>query len=77
MTSLDLGDPEMSAEHLLGTVYSTATVVQPHVPTELLLNRFREVGGSLAQYEAGLRFALTAGWLVLDKGGIRIVRRMD
>ena len=57
---------------LLGTVYSTATVTKPGVPTELLLARCRQAGVSKAQYEAGLRHALKVGWLVLDEAGTTV-----
>jgi hypothetical protein len=66
---LDLSIPEAAAEHLLGTIYSTSTVAQPKVPTDLLKSRFLRDGGSLAQYQVGLDFALTKGWLVLNDSG--------
>ena len=66
-------NPEYVADvMLLGTVYSTATVVKPGVPTELLLARFRQAGGTQAQYDAGLRHALDVGWLVLDEAGTSV-----
>jgi hypothetical protein len=66
-------DPDYVADIMLvGTVYSTATVAKPWVPTNLLLERFRQAGGTPAQYEAGLRYALEADWLVMDETGTSV-----
>jgi hypothetical protein len=66
-------DPDYVADIMLvGTVYSIATVAKPWVPIDLLLKRFRREGGTLAQYEAGLRYALEADWLVMDEASTSV-----
>lgn len=65
-------DPAYVADMLLGTVYATATVIKPGVRKEGLWARFRDAGGTKAQYEAGLRHALQIGWLVLDEVGTSV-----
>jgi len=66
---LDLSIPEAAAEQLLGTIYSTSTIAQPKVPVDLLKSRFLRDGGNLAQYQVGLDFAQSKGWLVLNDLG--------
>ena len=39
------------------------------MPTALLIEQFHRAGGTLAQYKAGLRFALEADWLVTNQSG--------
>ena len=66
-------DPDYVADLiLLGKVYSTSTIVKPWVPTELLLDGFRQVGGSQTQFEVALRYALATNWLVLDEAGLAV-----
>ena len=66
-------DPDYVAEAmLLGKVYSTSTTAKPWVPIKLLLDGFRQVGGSEAQFEAALRYALAKDWLVLDEAGTAV-----
>ena len=66
-------DPNYVADiMLLGKVYSTSTTAKPWVPIALLLDGFRQVGGSETQFEAALRYALAEDWLVLDEAGTAV-----
>lgn len=66
VAKMDLANPEIAASRVLNSVYSQATVLQPCVALEIIKDQFSQDGGTLAQYEAGLRLALKNGWLIIN-----------
>ena len=65
-----LADPEKAARKLLEIANAAEAVQDGRIHIELLNEPFLRAGGSADEYRAGIKIAITKGWLIKHESGV-------
>jgi hypothetical protein len=67
-----LADPEKAARKLLEIANAAEAVQDGRIHIELLNEPFLRAGGSADEYRAGIKMAITKGWLIKHESGVYV-----